>query len=118
MTQSLAVATKLCAMNDWQKIGPFPAATDPCRSMVKSWKMVPPNYEWVPIEWNCVLLTLVVLATYPQFRSEVEDDVLSWLQEGQTPTTALSDATVRAKKNMAHQERAAKMLGQTPQISS
>ena len=97
-------------MNEWQKIGPYPVTTNPSRSTVKNKKKVPPVYEWIPTNWSRVLLTRVVLVSYPEFETALDGDVLPWIEEGQTPTAALVDANERTAANQAQQRTTTKIL--------
>ena len=96
VTQSEEVASSLCGLNAWQKIGPMDGMTNPTREdVMKGVSRLPQNIKWLPEKsaWTLERLTLLIESRYKGVNFEkTEDGVISWLLTGMTPRAALVQA--------------------------
>jgi hypothetical protein len=100
VTQNKDVAQKLCAFNEWQKIGPLTGLTIPSRTdVLMNQAPIPPNFDeiqWTVVqsEWTLKRLTTLVESRHKDVNFDTTDDgVITWLRLGMTPTAALEMAT-------------------------
>ena len=99
VTQNKDVAHQLCALNEWQKIGPLRGLTNPSRELVLDGLEPAPSkddeVQWIhgPSKWTLELLTTLVESRYKEANFDKTDDgVITWLRLGTTPKAALEKA--------------------------
>ena len=96
VTQSEEVASALCGLNAWQKIGPLEGMTNPTREDVMNGVApLPRNILWLPeiSAWTLERLTILIESRYKGVHFEkTEEGVISWLSTGMTPRAALVQA--------------------------
>ena len=100
VTQNKDVAHQLCALNEWQKIGPLQGLTKPSREAVLEGLEPVPSYydqiQWIngQTEWTLELLTTLVESRHKATNFDKTDNgVITWLRRGMTPKAALGEAT-------------------------
>ena len=95
VSQNKKVGDELCALNEWQKIGPLEGLTDPSRKQVVRGQAPLPPQDHVPwllnqSEWSLRRLTILVESRHTDVHyDKTEDGVIVWLQSGMTPKAAL-----------------------------
>lgn len=101
ITNSLDMANELCSRSNWNIIGPLPGISDPERNTLLTGSSVPSSFTWKQFKWTPSLLTMVVLARFPELRGKAETNTaghvtpFSWLHECLAPTQALELARSR-----------------------
>jgi len=88
VTRNKEVADALCALNDYQKIGPLEGLTQPPRSVARC--MGSANYgsapiQWIDMNWKREEIRELLEKTFPDF----DDSSEGWFVEGMTPIHAL-----------------------------
>ena len=92
VTQNQDVADQLCQLNEWQKIAPLDGLTNPTRRQIQTTEAeIPHEISWDPkaVEWSLENLTKFIDARLKGHGFAKEnDDIITWLQPGMTPTAA------------------------------